>query len=115
VGEPKLYRARAEGRSREPPRNAAPDRAENSADRPELGRIIMTLRPIHVTPDYLKYPEGSCLFQMGNTKVLCAVSISTEVPDHAKESLKGWLSAEYSMLPRATNTRSQRNRIASGG
>jgi len=75
----------------------------------------MTLRPIHVTPDYLKYPEGSCLFQMGNTKVLCAVSISTEVPDHAKESLKGWLSAEYSMLPRATNTRSQRNRIASGG
>jgi ribonuclease PH len=76
---------------------------------------MSTLRPIRVTPHYLKYPEGSCLFQMGNTKVVCTTSISDDVPDHAKESGKGWLSAEYSMLPRATTTRSARHRIASGG
>src|SRR5579863_4553087 len=73
------------------------------------------LRPIRVTPRYLKYPEGSCLFQMGETKVLCTATISDDVPDHAKESNKGWLTAEYSMLPRATTTRSSRGRIASGG
>jgi len=73
------------------------------------------LRPIRVTPNYLKYPEGSCLFQMGGTRVVCTASISADVPDHAKEAAKGWLSAEYSMLPRATNTRSARGRIASGG
>jgi ribonuclease PH len=73
------------------------------------------LRPIRVTSNYLKHPEGSCLFQMGDTKVVCTASISDDVPDHAKEARKGWLSAEYSMLPRATNTRSSRGRIASGG
>jgi ribonuclease PH len=73
------------------------------------------LRAIRIKPNYLKYPEGSCLFQMGHTKVLCTASISTEVPDHAKEQQKGWLSAEYSMLPRATTTRSNRHRISSGG
>jgi ribonuclease PH len=73
------------------------------------------LRPIRVSANYLKYPEGSCLFQMGNTKVLCTASISDDVPDHAQEASKGWLSAEYSMLPRATTTRSSRGRIASGG
>ena len=73
------------------------------------------LRPIRVSPNYLKYPEGSCLFQMGNTKVLCTASISDDVPDHAEAASKGWLSAEYSMLPRATTTRSARGRIASGG
>jgi len=73
------------------------------------------LRPIRVTSNYLKHPEGSCLFQMGSTKVVCTASISDDVPDHAKEAAKGWLSAEYSMLPRATTTRSSRGRIASGG
>ena len=74
-----------------------------------------TLRSSHVTPRYLTHPEGSCLFQMGDTKVLCTASISDDVPDHAKEAKKGWLSAEYSMLPRATTTRSSRGKIASGG
>jgi len=73
------------------------------------------LRPIRITPRYLKYPEGSCLFQMGSTKVVCTASINNDVPDHAKDDNKGWLSAEYSMLPRATTTRSPRGRIASGG
>jgi ribonuclease PH len=73
------------------------------------------LRPIHITKNYLKYPEGSCLFQMGNTKVLCTATLSDDVPDHAQKKNQGWLTAEYSMLPRATTERSQRNRIASGG
>ena len=76
---------------------------------------MSTLRPIHVTPNYLKYPEGSCLFQMGNTKVLCTASLSANVPDYAKETHKGWVSAEYSMLPRSTAERSARGKIASGG
>ena len=73
------------------------------------------MRPIRVIQNYIKYPEGSCLFQMGDTKVLCTASLSDDVPDHAKESSKGWVTAEYSMLPRATNTRSSRGKIATGG
>lgn len=73
------------------------------------------LRPIKISRNYLKYPEGSCLFHMGNTKVVCTASVLDDVPDHAKEARTGWLTAEYSMLPRATTTRSNRHRIASGG
>jgi ribonuclease PH len=74
-----------------------------------------TLRPIKITQNYLKYPEGSCLFQMGETRVLCTATINDDVPDHAQKSGKGWLTAEYSMLPRATTERSSRGKIASGG
>jgi ribonuclease PH len=73
------------------------------------------LRLIRVTPNYMKYAEGSCLFQMGHTKVICTASLGPDVPDHAKQEMKGWLSAEYSMLPRSTTTRSNRHRTASGG
>ncbi len=73
------------------------------------------LRPIKISRRYLKYPEGSCLIQMGHTKVLCTASISRDLPDHAKAQNKGWLSAEYSMLPRATAERTARGKIASGG
>ncbi len=73
------------------------------------------LRPIKVTENYLKYPEGSCLFQMGNTKVLCTATITGDVPDHARAKNRGWLTAEYSMLPRATTERSTRGHIATGG
>lgn len=73
------------------------------------------MRPIKVTRQVLKYPEGSCLFEMGLTRVLCAASLSNEIPDHAKKESKGWLTAEYSMLPRATTDRSPRHKIASGG
>ncbi len=76
---------------------------------------MKNIRPIRVSPHYLKHPEGSCLFQMGDTKVLCTASLSDDLPDHAKASGKGWLTAEYSMLPRATTTRSSRGKIASGG
>ncbi|MFA5976014.1 MAG: ribonuclease PH [Elusimicrobiota bacterium] len=75
----------------------------------------MSLRPIKISRNYLKYPEGSCLFQMGDTKVICTASVLDEVPDHAKGAGIGWVTAEYSMLPRSTTTRSNRGRIASGG
>ncbi len=73
------------------------------------------LRPVRIRPNYLKYPEGSCLFEMGNTHVVCAASLSDELPDHAKAKGHGWLTAEYSMLPRATTHRSDRKRLASAG
>src|SRR4051812_27743053 len=73
------------------------------------------VRPMKVTQNYLKYPEGSCLFAMGETRVLCTATINDDVPEHAQKSGKGWLTAEYSMLPRATTERSSRGRIASGG
>jgi len=84
---------------------------------PELGGALLTnsLRPIKITQNYLKYPEGSCLIQMGETQVLCTASVSRDLPDHAKAQNKGWLSAEYSMLPRATSERTSRGKIASGG
>src|SRR4029077_9008199 len=77
--------------------------------------MTTALRPIKIVQNYLKCPEGSCLYQTGNTKVLCTASLSDIVPDHAKLQNKGWATAEYSMLPRATLARSARHRIASGG
>src|SRR5437899_9954502 len=79
------------------------------------GAFMSGLRPIKITRHYLKYPEGSCLIQMGNTKVVCTATITRDLPDHAKAQNKGWLSAEYSMLPRSTNERTSRGKIASGG
>jgi ribonuclease PH len=76
---------------------------------------VSGLRPIKITRNYLKYPEGSCLMQMGNTKVVCTATVTRDLPDHAKAQNKGWLSAEYSMLPRSTNERTSRGKIASGG
>jgi ribonuclease PH len=77
--------------------------------------LIQSLRPIKITRHYLRYPEGSCLFQMGETRVLCAATINHDVPDHAERDHRGWLTAEYSMLPRATTDRTPRGRIASAG
>src|SRR5581483_903634 len=59
-------------------------------------------------PRYLRHAEGSALVTAGSTQVLCAVSIEDTVPDFLRGSGRGWLTAEYSMLPRATHTRSQR-------
>src|SRR5436190_2123510 len=89
--------------------------AQQEPRRSIMSRAATALRPVKIVRDYLKYPEGSCLFQMGHTKVLCTASFSDALPDHAKMSSKGWLTAEYSMLPRATTTRSARGKIASGG
>jgi ribonuclease PH len=71
------------------------------------------LRPVKVTPDYLLTAEGSALIEVGNTRVLCAASIEESVPPFLRGTNKGWVTAEYSMLPRATATRTPRE-IAKG-
>jgi ribonuclease PH len=71
-------------------------------------RTYDQLRPVKVTPEYLKTAEGSVLIEMGNTRVLCAASVEDSVPGFLRGGGKGWVTAEYSMLPRATNTRTAR-------
>ena len=66
------------------------------------------LRPVTITRQFTKHAEGSVLITMGDTKVLCTASVEERVPPHKKGSLEGWVTAEYGMLPRATNTRSDR-------
>ena len=75
------------------------------------GRSAKDLRPVKITRNYLKYPEGSVLIEMGNTKVICTASISETVPPHKKNSGSGWVTAEYSMLPRSTAQRSTREHL----
>ncbi len=70
-------------------------------------------RQVKVTKDYLLHPEGSVLIEMGNTKVICTASVEEKVPPFLKGQNKGWVTAEYSMLPRSTHTRKIRD-IAKG-
>lgn len=74
----------------------------------EGNRALNQLREIKVTPNYIIHPEGSVLVEFGATKVICNVSIQDGVPHFLRNSGKGWLTAEYSMLPRATETRNIR-------
>ncbi len=73
------------------------------------GRQKDELRPIKITKDFIQYPEGSVLIEMGNTKVICNASVEERVPLFKKDSGEGWVTAEYAMLPRATLTRSNRD------
>src|ERR1700678_2419424 len=66
------------------------------------------LRAVTIVPGYLKTAEGSGLITVGNTQVLCAASVETSVPPFLRNTGKGWVTAEYSMLPRATSTRTPR-------
>lgn len=75
------------------------------------GRKPDELRPVTITRGYLRYPEGSALIQMGETRVLCTASIEEKVPPHAKEQGIGWITAEYAMLPRSTQTRTPRDAV----
>ena len=72
------------------------------------GRAYDELRPIKITTDFVKFPEGSCLIECGDTKVLCCASIEEKTPPHVAEG-EGWVTAEYSMLPRANRERSRRD------
>jgi ribonuclease PH len=67
------------------------------------------LRPIVITPHYLAHPEGSALIACGDTKVICTASVEDRVPPWMSGRGRGWVTGEYDMLPRATNTRSQRD------
>ncbi|MFH1784544.1 MAG: ribonuclease PH [bacterium] len=73
------------------------------------------IRPLKITRDYLKHAEGSVLIESGNTKVLCAVSVDEKVPPFLRDSGNGWVTAEYSMLPRSTNKRMIRDRVKMSG
>ena len=78
------------------------------------GRAADELRPAKITPGFLPYAEGSVLIEMGNTRVVCAASLEDRVPPFLRNSGQGWLTAEYAMLPRATQTRTGRE-IGRGG
>jgi ribonuclease PH len=72
------------------------------------GRLDEQLRPTRITPNYLIHAEGSVLVESGRTKVICTASVEDRVPPFRRNSGKGWVTAEYGMLPRATTTRTQR-------
>jgi ribonuclease PH len=74
------------------------------------GRSQTQLRPVKLTVDYLDYAEGSVLIEAGKTRVLCAASVEEKVPPFLEGTGKGWVTAEYAMLPRATHTRGSRER-----
>ena len=78
------------------------------------GRRFDELRPVKITPGYLPYAEGSVLIEMGQTRVVCSASIEDRVPPFLRNSGQGWITAEYSMLPRATQTRTPRE-VRRGG
>src|SRR5215204_1307000 len=82
------------------PRMARPD-----------GRAADQLRPVRITRSWLDHAEGSVLVEFGATRVLCAASVTEGVPRWRKGTGQGWVTAEYAMLPRSTNTRSDRESV----
>jgi ribonuclease PH len=72
------------------------------------GRGAGELRPVRITPDFLPHAEGSALIEIGQTRVICAASIEERVPPFLRNRGQGWVTAEYAMLPRATQQRTQR-------
>src|SRR6202171_2723980 len=72
------------------------------------GRAVDELRSVRITPGYLPYAEGSVLIEMGQTRVVCSASLEDRVPPFLRHTGHGWVTAEYAMLPRATQQRSQR-------
>lgn len=72
------------------------------------GRLADEMRTVKITRNYLKYPEGSVLIEVGNTKVICAATIEEKVPPFMKGTGEGWITAEYSLLPRSTQVRNVR-------
>src|ERR1700741_278049 len=66
------------------------------------------MRPVNIIPDFIATAEGSCLIELGNTRVICTATIEDTVPHFLRNSGKGWVTGEYGMLPRATLTRTPR-------
>ena len=75
------------------------------------GRSVTELRPVKLTRGWLDHAEGSVLVEFGRTRVLCAASVAEEVPRWRRGGGLGWVTAEYAMLPRATNTRGDRESV----
>ena len=78
------------------------------------GRAANELRPVKITPGFLPYAEGSVLIEMGQTRVVCSASVEERLPPFLRNSGQGWITAEYSMLPRATQQRTARE-LGRGG
>ncbi|WP_339186561.1 ribonuclease PH [Brevibacillus sp. FSL K6-6036] len=72
------------------------------------GRTHDQLRPVKITRNYIKHAEGSCLIEVGDTKVICTATLEDRVPPFMRGGGKGWITAEYAMLPRATESRNAR-------
>ena len=72
------------------------------------GRALDELRHIQLTPHFAKHAEGSCLVEFGDTRVLCTASIEERVPSFLRGTMRGWVTAEYGMLPRSTHSRMDR-------
>jgi ribonuclease PH len=79
------------------------------------GRGLKALRPVKITRNYLKHAEGSVLIKIGDTQVICSASVEERVPPFLRNTGKGWVTAEYSMLPRSTHTRTSRERGGGNG
>jgi ribonuclease PH len=79
------------------------------------GRGNGVLRQVKITRNYLKHAEGSVLIEMGDTKVICSASVEERVPQFLRNTGKGWITAEYSMLPRSTHTRTSRDSLVGRG
>lgn len=75
------------------------------------GRTPAQIRPVKIDKNFTCYAEGSVLISVGNTKVICTASVEEKVPSWMKDSPKGWVTAEYGMLPRATGTRTDREAV----
>ena len=76
------------------------------------GRAAAELRPTRITPGFLMHAEGSVLIEVGKTRVVCSASVEDRVPPFLRNTGRGWVTAEYGMLPRATSTRTQREASA---
>jgi ribonuclease PH len=72
------------------------------------GRGPRDLRPVKITPSFLKHPQGSCLIEAGDTRVICTATVEDRVPPFLKGTSSGWITADYSMLPAATLQRTPR-------
>ncbi|MCP4399017.1 MAG: ribonuclease PH, partial [bacterium] len=73
------------------------------------GRQPDELRPVKITRNYIKRAEGSVLIEAGDTKVICTASVENRVPPFLRNMNQGWVTAEYGMIPRSTDTRMQRD------
>lgn len=76
------------------------------------GRKLLQIRPVKITRHFLKHAEGSVLIELGETKVICTASVEEDVPRFLKNSNQGWVTSEYSMIPRSTQTRTTRESAA---
>ena len=75
-------------------------------------RRLDQIRKLHISRNYIGYPEGSCLIELGNTRVICTASVEESVPSFLKGAGTGWITAEYGMLPRSCANRIQRDKIS---